>query len=128
LGTFAPLESNKGMNNNIKNKENIMNLMSEREQLERDLIQDAKDYYDSNQSEKDLAKNYIYSAKLFIERLEELIEDNQKEIYVCIKCKTTYDKPIQQNHGHPKGVCINCAIDDYNQSTIDYSQELFKKR
>ena len=42
------------------------------------------------------------------------------EVYVCIKCKTTYDKPIQQNHGHPKGVCINCAIDDYNQSTLDF--------
>ena len=69
----------------------------------------------------------------------------QKDIYVCIKCKTTYNKPIQQNHGHPKGVCINCAIDDYNQSTnemlnsvademikqangIDYNVELFRKR
>ena len=40
--------------------------------------------------------------------------------YTCIKCKTTYEKPIQQNHGHPKGVCINCAIDDFNQSTIDF--------
>ena len=46
--------------------------------------------------------------------------EHGKEVYVCIKCKTTYDKPIQQNHGHPKGVCINCAIDDYNQSTLDF--------
>jgi len=40
--------------------------------------------------------------------------------YTCIKCKTTYEKPIQQNHGKPKGVCINCSIDDFNQSTIDF--------
>ena len=54
-----------------------MNLLSEREQLEKDLIKDAQDYYNSNQSEKDLANNYIVSAKLFIQRLEELIENNK---------------------------------------------------
>ena len=57
-----------------------MDLISEREQLERDLIQDAKDYYNSNQSDKDLAKNYIVSAKLFIQRLEELIENNKEGV------------------------------------------------
>ena len=67
--------------NQLKNKgNNIMNLLSEREQLERDLIQDAKDYYNSNQSDKDLAKNYIVSAKLFIQRLEELIENNKEGV------------------------------------------------
>ena len=55
-----------------------MNLLSEREQLEKDLIKDAQDYYNSNQSEKDLANNYIVSAKLFIQRLEELIENNKE--------------------------------------------------
>ena len=54
-----------------------MDLMSEREQLEKDLIKDAQDYYNSNQSEKDLANNHIVSAKLFIQRLEELIENNK---------------------------------------------------
>ena len=64
--------------NQLKNKgNNIMNLLSEREQLEKDLIKDAQDYYNSNQSEKDLANNYIVSAKLFIQRLEELIENNK---------------------------------------------------
>ena len=65
--------------NQLKNKgNNIMNLLSEREQLEKDLIKDAQDYYNSNQSEKDLANNYIVSAKLFIQRLEELIENNKE--------------------------------------------------
>ena len=77
LGTYTALDSNKGMNQ-LKNKgNNIMNLLSEREQLEKDLIKDAQDYYNSNQSEKDLANNYIVSAKLFIQRLEELIENNK---------------------------------------------------
>jgi len=52
---------------------------------------------------------------------------NQKAIYVCIKCKTKYNKPIQQNHGHPKGVCINCAIDDYNESTNKWLNTLERK-
>ena len=78
MGTFTPLDSSKGMNQ-LKNKgNNIMNLLSEREQLEKDLIKDAQDYYNSNQSEKDLANNYIVSAKLFIQRLEELIENNKE--------------------------------------------------
>ena len=68
------------MNNNKNKGNNIMDLISEREQLERDLIQDAKDYYNSNQSDKDLAKNYIVSAKLFIQRLEELIENNKEGV------------------------------------------------
>ena len=65
--------------NQLKNKgKNIMNLMIVKECLEKDLIKDAQDYYNSNQSEKDLANNYIVSAKLFIQRLEELIENNKE--------------------------------------------------
>ena len=69
------------MNNNNKNKDNIMkvtDLIFERETLKRDLAQDTKDYYGSKvMSLEDLAKENIYSAKLFIERLEELIENNK---------------------------------------------------
>ena len=69
------------MNNNNKNKDNIMkvtDLTFERETLKRDLAQDTKDYYGSKvMSLEDLAKENIYSAKLFIERLEELIENNK---------------------------------------------------